>query len=69
MSLLLAVGKRFKHLKEESYHKIPYHDLSFLCRRTPQQTLRKHHNLKASRANIIIIIFIIIIIIIIAFSW
>jgi hypothetical protein len=51
MGLLLAVGKRLKHLKKEPHHKSPYHDLSFfffLWRRTPQQTLWKHCNLKVS---------------------
>jgi hypothetical protein len=34
MGLLLAAGKSLKHLKEKSQHKIPYHDLNFLWRRT-----------------------------------
>jgi hypothetical protein len=29
MGLLLAEGKRLKHLKKEPHHKNPYHDLSF----------------------------------------
>jgi hypothetical protein len=71
MGLLLPEGKMLKHLKEKPHHKIPYHHLSFLWRRTPQQTLRTHDNLKAScenlgcRVTIIIIIIIVIIIIII----
>jgi hypothetical protein len=46
MGLLLAEGKTLKHLEEKPHHKIPYHDLSFLWRRTPQHTLRTQRNLK-----------------------
>jgi hypothetical protein len=29
MGLLLAEGRRLKHLKEKPHHKIPYHEFSF----------------------------------------
>jgi hypothetical protein len=32
MGLLLAEGKRLKHLKEKPHHKIPYHDLNFFVK-------------------------------------
>jgi hypothetical protein len=51
MDLLLAEGKTLKHLKEKPQHKTPYHDLSFLWRRNPQQTLRTQRNLKAPCAT------------------
>jgi hypothetical protein len=35
MGLLLAEGKRLKHLKEKPHHKIPYHDLS-ICGKVPR---------------------------------
>jgi hypothetical protein len=53
MGLLLAEGKRLKHLKEKPHHKIAYHDLStFLWRSAPQQTLRLQLNLNASYATL-----------------
>jgi hypothetical protein len=51
MALLLAEGKTLKHLKEKPKHKTPHHDLSFLWRRTPQQTLRTQRKLKVSCAT------------------
>jgi hypothetical protein len=51
MGLLLAEGKTLKHLKEKPQHKIPYHDFSFLRRRTQQQSLQTQRNLKASCAT------------------
>jgi hypothetical protein len=35
MGLLLAEGKRLKHLKEKPHHKTPYHDLSFFVEKDP----------------------------------
>jgi hypothetical protein len=52
MGLLLAEGKMLKHLKEKPQHKTPYHDLTFLWRRTPLQTLRTQRNLKAYCATV-----------------
>jgi hypothetical protein len=60
MGLLLAEGKTLKHLKEKPHDKIPYHDLSVLWRRTPQQTLQTHRNLKASCATLLLLL---------SFSW
>jgi hypothetical protein len=35
MGLLLAEGRRLKHLKEKPHHKIQYHDLSFFVEEDP----------------------------------
>jgi hypothetical protein len=35
MGLLLAEGKRLKHLKKKPHHKTPYHDLSFFVEKEP----------------------------------
>jgi hypothetical protein len=35
MVLLLAKGKRLKHLKEKPQRKTPYHDLSFSVEKNP----------------------------------
>jgi hypothetical protein len=55
MGLLTVEGKMLKHLKEKPHHKIQYHNLSFLWRNTPQQTLRRHRNLKASSATLLLL--------------
>jgi hypothetical protein len=67
MGLLLAEGKRLKHLKKKRHHKIPYHDLILLWSRTPQQTLRTQRNLKTSCAIPMMKIIIIIIIMVVLF--
>jgi heme/copper-type cytochrome/quinol oxidase subunit 4 len=62
MGLLLAEGKRLKHLKEKPHHKIPYHDLSFLWRKTAQQKLRTHRSLKTFLCSIMMMIIIAIVV-------
>jgi hypothetical protein len=52
MGLLLAEGKKLKHLKEKPQHKTPYPDLSFLWRRTPQQALWMQRDLKPYCATV-----------------